>query len=203
MLSGANLMDLPMRSRDGIAGSCHDLLFDDRLHTVRFIVVDTGRWLPGRKVLVSPFAVRPERNDVACDLSKAAIHDSPSIDDAPPVSRRLRAGSEEPATRPVDAGPTVSGPSIVAQARDAIAAMRERSSLRSAREVLGYDVASPDAHLGRVADLLFDPDAWRMRTVVVDRGWPIALKRQAVPFDAIDRISARRARVTVDAAPAA
>ncbi len=197
-------MDMPMRSRDGIAGSCHDLLFDDRLHTVRFVIVDVGRWLPGRKVLVSPFAVSPQADDIACDLSVEQVRTSPDIDCAPPVSRAARTGSDDAdVADTADAGPVVSGESIVNEARRALAEVRARSNLRSAREVLGYDVASRDGHEGRVTDLLFDPDAWRMASMVIGRGWPIQMSKRVLPFDAIDRISMRRARILVRPAPAA
>ena len=35
---------------DGDIGRCRDFLFDDRQWVVRYAVVDTGKWLPGRKV---------------------------------------------------------------------------------------------------------------------------------------------------------
>jgi hypothetical protein len=44
-------------ARDGSLGDVHDLFFDDHSWQVRYLVVDTGNWLPGRRVLVSPEAV--------------------------------------------------------------------------------------------------------------------------------------------------
>jgi len=37
---------------DGEIGAVKDLLFDDRTWTARWLVVDTGSWLFGRKVLL-------------------------------------------------------------------------------------------------------------------------------------------------------
>ena len=35
---------------DGEIGSLEDLYFDDEQWAIRYLVVDTGKWLPGRKV---------------------------------------------------------------------------------------------------------------------------------------------------------
>ena len=42
---------------DGEIGKITDLYFDDETWTVRYVVVDTGGWLTGRQVLISPVAV--------------------------------------------------------------------------------------------------------------------------------------------------
>ena len=48
-------------ARDGEIGKVHSFLFDDDNWTIRYLVVDTGRWLPGRKVLIAPTALgRPD-----------------------------------------------------------------------------------------------------------------------------------------------
>src|SRR3546814_13753237 len=44
-------------AKDGSLGDVHDLFFDDSAWQVRYLVIDTGSWLPGRRVLVSPQAV--------------------------------------------------------------------------------------------------------------------------------------------------
>jgi hypothetical protein len=42
---------------DGPIGRVRELLFDDHRWVVRYLVVDTGKWLPGRRVLISPISV--------------------------------------------------------------------------------------------------------------------------------------------------
>src|SRR2546423_6965362 len=86
-LKGARLT-----ARDGEIGQVKDFYFDEQTWTVRYLVADTGRWLPKRQVLLSPFAVkrietRPQAN-VVLDLSKQQIENSPSIEEHRPVSRR-------------------------------------------------------------------------------------------------------------------
>src|ERR1044071_5468601 len=39
----------PVDASDGPIGSVHDLYFDEQTWSIRYLVVDTGTWLPGRK----------------------------------------------------------------------------------------------------------------------------------------------------------
>src|SRR3546814_16780567 len=78
-------------ARDGSLGDLHDVFFDDHSWQVRYLVVDTGNWLPGRRVLVSPESV--ERIDgseekVAVGLSKQDLQERPSVAADAPVSRQ-------------------------------------------------------------------------------------------------------------------
>jgi len=41
---------------DGEIGQVNDFYFDDKSWAVRYVVADTGTWLPGRQVLISPRA---------------------------------------------------------------------------------------------------------------------------------------------------
>ena len=41
----------------GLIGEVDDLYFDDEDWAIRYLVVDTGGWLSGRKVLISPVAI--------------------------------------------------------------------------------------------------------------------------------------------------
>src|ERR1019366_9684119 len=68
--------------------------FDDESWAIRYLVVNTGGWLSGRLVLVSPIALRQaewesKRLDVA--LTKNQIENSPQIDTHKPVSRQHEA----------------------------------------------------------------------------------------------------------------
>ena len=43
-----------IKASDGQIGTVSDFLFDDASWLVRWLVVDTGNWLSGRKVLLPP-----------------------------------------------------------------------------------------------------------------------------------------------------
>lgn len=88
-LDGFDLM-----ARDGSMGQVKDFFFDDQEWVVRYLVVETGRWLSSRKVLIAPAAVsRPEwdAKRMPVDLDKEQVKNSPSIDTDQPVSRQHEA----------------------------------------------------------------------------------------------------------------
>jgi hypothetical protein len=77
---------------DGHLGTVNDFLFDDASWLVRWLVVDTGKWLSGRKVLLSTFVlghVDPKEHEFAVELTMQQVKDSPDIDTHRPVSRQI------------------------------------------------------------------------------------------------------------------
>ena len=62
--AASHLKGTNIAATDGDIGSVDDLYFDDLTWTIRYLVVDTGTWLPGRQVLISPRSVRsaPDAN---------------------------------------------------------------------------------------------------------------------------------------------
>ena len=89
-----SVRDLPsytIGATDGDIGSVADVYFDDQTWTVRYIVADTGNWLPGRRVLISPLSVEEPSwslRRLGVRLTKGEVKDSPEIDTAQPVSRQ-------------------------------------------------------------------------------------------------------------------
>jgi len=172
---------------DGEIGSVDDLYFDDQTWSVRYLVVDTGNWLPGRKVLVSPEAVvKPWHHQakIAVKLTTEQIRSSPDIDTAMPVSRM----AEELLHRhyqwtpywdstivPIPRMPSPPRPLTAeedgqeaGQAEEFLADVR----LRSANELAGYHVKAGDGDVGHVQDLLLDDDLSRILFLVVEvKGW--------------------------------
>ena len=79
---------------DGDIGKVDDFYFDDEAWTIRYLVADTGNWLLGRKVLLSPIAVGKMAFSSArinVTLTKKQVEESPSIDTDKPVSRQHEA----------------------------------------------------------------------------------------------------------------
>jgi uncharacterized protein YrrD len=73
-----------IRARDGEVGHVEDVLFDDRSWLLRYLVVDTRNWLPGKRVVVAPEWVRDVSwvdRQVVVDLSRDAIRSSPELRD--------------------------------------------------------------------------------------------------------------------------
>ncbi len=76
---------------DGKIGRLEDFILDDEDWVVRYLVVDTGKWLTGRRVLVSPGWVGEivwRDRVVSLELSMDEIRDSPPYDPSQPVNRQ-------------------------------------------------------------------------------------------------------------------
>lgn len=46
-----------LKGKDGEIGSAKEFYFDDKYWAIRYLVADTGGWLTGRKVLISPYSL--------------------------------------------------------------------------------------------------------------------------------------------------
>ena len=80
-----------IRAADGDVGSVDDVLFEDTSSVVRYLVVETGSWLFGRRVLLAPAAFGAIDHDarvLETGLTTAQVKDSPEIDSEQPVSRQ-------------------------------------------------------------------------------------------------------------------
>jgi uncharacterized protein YrrD len=72
-----------IEARDGGIGRVDDILIDDKNWRVQYLVVDTGGFLPGRKILLAPQWIENfDLNDtsVQVDLSRETIENSPPYD---------------------------------------------------------------------------------------------------------------------------
>ena len=91
MIGVKSLMGFTLAATDGAIGEVEDCYFDDTHWTVRYVVIDTGGWLSGRRVLISPMAVRevdPTGERVLVALTREQVEGSPDIDTHRPVSRQ-------------------------------------------------------------------------------------------------------------------
>lgn len=187
------LREYTFGAADGDVGSVHDLYFDDLSWTVRYVVADTGTWLSGRKVLLSPAAMRgvdPAGRRIDTTLTRRQVEASPSIDTAKPVSRQHESELHTyygytpywtgpyrwgPYAFPSGALPPMTGsPHETRVAEDLAAREGEHGDehLRSARAVTGYGIRASDGDLGHVEDFLIDEQDWAIRYLVVDpRNW--------------------------------
>jgi stress response protein YsnF len=89
--STRELHKFTIKATDGDVGSVDDLYFDDQSWTVRYLVLDIGKWLPGRRVLISPMSVRQSQwieRRLLVGLTRDQIERSPEIDTSQPISRQ-------------------------------------------------------------------------------------------------------------------
>jgi hypothetical protein len=187
-----NLYGLDIRTEDGDTGAVHDLYFDDQEWIVRYLVADTGCWLPGRRVLLSPLAVEAVREDegeLSVTLTKSQVEHSPDIDLDKPVSRQQLVQLHEYYGWPAYwGGSAMVGtatvgvyPMVMAGAKRVEEEMEEEGPsekyrgdphLRSARAVSGYDIHAVDGEIGHVEDFFISDEDWVIRYILVDtRDW--------------------------------
>jgi hypothetical protein len=88
--SERDVVGYEIQARDGAIGRVDDFLVDDRAWTIRWLVVDTGKWLPGKHVLVAPEWVEDvawAERAVRVGLSRAQIEGAPAYGPDKPVER--------------------------------------------------------------------------------------------------------------------
>lgn len=193
--SVTNLKRFAIRATDGDIGRVHDVLFDDEHWTVRYLVVDTGTWLPGRQVLISPFAIGRliEKDEVlTVAATRAQIEHSPDIDTHQPISRQYEAAyaryygypfywggtgvwgmKRYPAQGHVPTPPpdhSRPGPFIKSEqpALDTLAELNPGDvHLRSCNAAAGYVLHATDGEIGHVDDFLVEDGTWTIAHLIV------------------------------------
>jgi len=184
-----NVKDLrgyAIRATDGVIGDVDDFYFDDDDWAIRYLVVDTGSWLSGRQVLVSPLAIgHPDwmGRFLPVALTKAQVEHSPDIDTRKPVSRQHEAEyfgyygypyywggiglwgvGAYPGSLTIEhriAENLTPGRTTAEQTSD-------DSHLRSCRAVIGHHVHATDGDIGHVENFLVDDHTWAIRYLIVD-----------------------------------
>jgi hypothetical protein len=198
MLLAKNITNLPIEAKNGSIGRLKDCLFDENHWTLRYFVADTGKWLPGRKVLLSPMHFdEPESGIVSImkdrlpvSLTKEHIENSPSLGENMPISRQYEIEyaryyqqnlywngpyfwgvSHMPEYHTI-VDTSVENRFESEEAHNKRVQKIEESSLRSLREVTGYKVNAQDDDFGHIHDFLIDEDYWRIHYLIVDsKNW--------------------------------
>jgi hypothetical protein len=175
-------------------------------------VADTGRWLAGRLVLISPHALGhlyPNGKVLLVNLTREQIEKSPSIAEHKPVSRQHEEEYHRHYGYPYYAESMplwgLGGYPIVVPPPPPTAAEQQGvdSHLRSARVVTGYKVEANDGVVGEVADFLIDARTWVLREIVIESGHWYSGKEICIPTEKISRISYTESTVYLDSTKAA
>jgi hypothetical protein len=207
---------------DGEIGHVDDLFFDADTWTVRYFVVETGPWILGRKVLLSPVAARaPDWGGyvLPVDLTRQQVKDSPDIETDLPVSRQSEIAAHDYYRWPyywgggglmgtgtmIGVAPQafVTGKAdvepIPPEADDAQDIGDSDSRLHSIKAVTGYKAGATDDDFGSVHDFLVEDETWVIRYLVIDTSSLLRAGRQfLVPPASIDQVAWRRHKVHID-----
>jgi hypothetical protein len=198
LIEASTLKGFTIAATDGSVGTVTDFLFDDESWTLRWIVVDTGNWLSGRKVLL-PVSVLGHPDTSARSfpvrLTMATVQDSPAIDTHKPVSRQHEErmysyykmspywgnGFYMGGYGGWSAGMSETHYADSRRRQDALDAKRHRQQhqgdephLRSIDAVTGYNLHATDGSIGHVEGFLIDDVDWTIHFLTVDtkNWWP-------------------------------
>ena len=183
MLSKAKtLKGYTLHSLDGEIGKVKDFYFDDQHWTIRYLVADTGDWLTSRQVLISPHAlvaVMREERQIAINLTKKQIADSPSLESDKPVSRQFEEAYYRYFGYPLYWGGPYMWGNYRYIVRDGDKGKESGQGgkawdphLRSTHDVSGHHIQAADGEIGHVDDFIIDDETWAIRYLVVDtRNW--------------------------------
>jgi hypothetical protein len=84
-----------IEAEDGMIGHVEDFIIDDETWAIRYMVVDTKNWWPGKKVLISPRWIERvcwDESKVFVRLSREAIKEAPEYSDALMLTREYEEG---------------------------------------------------------------------------------------------------------------
>ena len=183
--SAKELFDYSIQALDGEIGSVHDVIFDENDWSIRYIVVSTGVWLLGRKVLLHPTCIagplQTKEQLLPVDLTRAQVKDSPDMAVDLPLSREQEVEYHDYYRWPYYWGGGVTGAYGVGVAPAAtiigdtkltpepeIPADKRDVTLRSARDVFGFKVLEAGGdEIGTLLDLGIDLEQAQVPLLVV------------------------------------
>lgn len=214
MLRRASALEgFTIRATDGDIGHVVDFYFDDQTWTVRHFVADTGGWLPGREVLISPLSFTGldwDSSRIGVSLTRSQVENSPPIETDMPISRQREVEYYGHYRIPgYWAGPYrwgawatpwayVGHGAPAARVRGAGRRDTGDPRLRSTASVIGYSIEARGGDIGHVDDFLVDDHDWAIRYLVVDSHNWLPGRRVLVAPEWVDRISWSDSAVYVD-----
>ncbi len=199
-----------LSASDGEIGHIKDFYFDDESWVVRYLIVDTGSWLTGQIVLLTPHsfgALDQSKKTLQIKLTKKQIEDSPSIDSHIPVSRQYEIEYYRYYNWPTywegsDMWGMGGYPMVMPTADDIKAAHkkfkhRADKHLRSSLTVDGYDIQTVDGPIGHISGFMVDDRSWAIQELVVQTGSWFSGKEVLISVSKIKRISYEESKVYV------
>jgi uncharacterized protein YrrD len=205
LYKASSIQSCIVQATDGELGKIKDLYFDSEKWTIPYLVFDTSKWLPGKKVLVSPVSfdnVELVNSRISIFASTDQIKNSPSVGE----------GEHQPITRlqemelhryygwtPYWIGGGLWGPGnipilsnkeeehYVTQLDDHHSYVRSVNELSG--QMFGYNVVGMDYEkFGRVIDFVIDDNSWVIHYLIVDTGNWLPGRKVAISPESIDSI---------------
>jgi hypothetical protein len=196
---------------DGEIGHVKDFYFDDQNWAVRYVVAETGSWLTGRQVLISPHSLgrlAPAGKVLRVNLTRKQIENSPSIESHKSVSRQYEEEYHRYYGWPyywqgdalwgMSSVPMMELPSRPSAPANGPQPERPDAHLRSTLAVNGYHLQASDGLLGHVCDFMMDDENWAIGQLVIKTGHRLSGNEVRIPSSKVDRISYEESTVFVN-----
>ena len=166
LFAATGLLGCPVETSDGRVGAVKDFLFDDQSWKIRWMAVETGDWLSGRRILIHPSAIAPldlarpasgrlpmmsmgDTLVIIVGLTKHEIEASPDLREDEPVTDQMQARLYDHYGWDPYWGDTFFGPDAIDPISKPILA---ETSERPAAD-MGADSGDGDPHLRSVVEV--------------------------------------------------
>ena len=180
------LLGHSIHASDGPIGVLEDVYFDDARWVMRYLVVDIGRFIHKRKVLLSTESIDDidgTLKTVSINHTREEIKHSPDIDICKPVYRQAEEqlanyygwvvhwipqhDLPEPSPDPMPTGDL---------------------HLRSMNNVCSYTLMAFDGRVGQISDFLVDHDGWHLPLAILDTSHYLPVGPVVIPSEHIKGI---------------
>ncbi|HKO91039.1 MAG TPA: PRC-barrel domain-containing protein [Polyangiaceae bacterium] len=203
--SASRLLGYRLNAMDGQIGRCVDFLIDERSWVVRYVVieavaVEASRRLAGRRVLISPLALRKADWDArrwVLEGTRRQVESAPLVDEEGPPSRSQELELWRHYGWDIAGFSSILSETDNAPGVESLAQQETESTLGSLKQLFGYGLDAEDANVGHVQDVLLDDDNWTCRQLMVSgRSW-LSGHGKLVPTDWVSRIDSKQHRILV------
>jgi sporulation protein YlmC with PRC-barrel domain len=172
-----SLLGYRMAAIDGKVGKVEDFYFDDQVWIIVYLIVKTGNWLSGRRVLISPVALikgTDRHGTFPVTLTREQIVNGPDIH----------------TDKPSPVNPTQAGKEYAGGGGD--------PHLRSAHSITDYHIETPDGELGHLRDLIIDDETWHIKSLVIEMQNCLEGKQVILPLKHVKEVRWSMSKMLVD-----
>lgn len=205
-----NLKGYSIETSDGTKGKVKDFLFDEEKWVIRYLEADFGNLFSAKRVLIPGNFIRQPDWDAKkfhLDVANDSLEKLPDLEEHLPVSREY----EEKLSRHygleyywsyayTPAGAAMFFPRRPLKTPTRIISEKDvDTSLRSFKEIEGYQVKATDGTLGHIEDMIVDDEDWQIVYVIVDtKNWVPWSKKVLLPLEFLKDVSYVETQVSID-----
>ncbi|MDP2304204.1 MAG: PRC-barrel domain-containing protein [Ignavibacteria bacterium] len=209
-----SLVGFTISATDGELGKVNEYYFDDKTWSIRYMVVDTGSWFSGKRVLIphSALGLTDWKNrKFKVNLTMEQVRNSPDIETEKTVTRQHEIDLFNHYGLPVYWGdvfidgavgmiPMPSPEVIKTDFGESNFPHKSKGDphLRSTKSIEGYHINAKDGEIGHVEDYVLDDKKWDVSYLVVDTQNWLPGKKVLIPPKRIYLIEWSEQKVYVD-----